>query len=840
MINNELEPIGNQRHHVIVVQKDLELNKRIQKELKNAGFSVSGVSSGVETIEQVEEKKDCLLVLDYFLTDMNGKELIEILASNQSAVPFILMKENTNVRNAGSMMAAGASGWIMKDENLLDLIPQKVKTVLKQVELTNNLSHSLKELVQQEKLFKQLTNLLPEAIFLLDEATILYSNNEGAKLLGSEESGLLTGKNIFDFVHVKRPQDFKNMMLVSGSNSLENTYFMRESFYRSDGKTLDVEVKAAPVFFKGQQAALAIIRDTTDYSVRGVSLKEKPNRNKLLSSSVENMSASIVITSAEHGHPIIYANPHFYEVTGYTPAEVLGLNCRLLQGEETDPATVRKIREAILNGKPITAEILNYRKNGASFWNELQLTPLFDTEGRVEHYIGLQRDVTDRREAEKQIEKMAYYDTLTALPNRRLFHLRLNESLKDRAQDGKHLAVMMIDLDRFKIINDSLGHNAGDIILKEVTSRLKQKIDMSSTLARLGGDEFILLLPLATSTEEVAAICRNLQNSMLLPFHVEGQMFNLSISIGVSLFPEDGTSSNTLIKNADIAMYRSKEQGRNMFQWFASSMNEKVLEKMVIEEAMRKCLTNNEFLLHYQAKMNLKTGKIDGAEALIRMPDGENGLISPSTFIPLAEETGLVVPIGEWVLQTACNQNKAWQEQGYPPMIMSVNLSARQFQQVNLVDQVKRALHVSGLEAEWLELELTESGIMRDITETFEKLQQLKALGIHISIDDFGTGFCSLSYLKNFPVDFLKIDQSFLTNVHEDKVNASIARSIISLGQSLGMKVIAEGVETEEQLIFLKEETCDSAQGYFIHKPCTASSFTQMLTACESADLSQR
>ncbi|WP_390217814.1 EAL domain-containing protein [Halobacillus seohaensis] len=818
-------------NHVIVAEDDLGLNKLIQKNLRDTGYTVKGTTSGLETIEYTEQYQDCILVLDYSLADMKGNELIETLMSKQIDIPFIMMTANTDLQVVLEMMKLGAFDYIIKDSNLLELLPRTVNKVVDQLETRSKLTASLEEVKEGEKQYRELIELSPDAILVFHDTNILYSNHQGAVLFG-ETTEKLTGRSMLDFIDLRYKEDFKGLLEKMENDNMETeSSFIQESFHRQDEQVRDIEVKATPISFNGQSATLAIIRDVTERRLTEESLQQSLQEIELLSSAVEKLTIGMVITDPnQKDNPIVYANSHFYELTGYSSEELIGQNCRMLQGEGTDPLSVRDIREAITNSEPISTEILNYRKDGSPFWNELQLTPIYNSSGDLMHYIGLQKDISDRKRAEEEIETMAYYDSLTELPNRRLFLDRLNQALNERIRDGQGLAVIMIDLDRFKIVNDSLGHYAGDIILQDLASRLNHHIRKSDTLARLGGDEFILLIPSITSTGDVNTICRHLQDAMFHPFHVEERIFDLSLSIGISTFPEGGANSNTLIKNADIAMYSSKEQGRNRYQWFTSSMDDMVIEKVNIETSIRKCLANDEFILHYQPKINLETGATYGVEALIRMPSYENGLIPPSSFIPLAEETGLIVSIGKWVLDTACKQNKAWQDKGFAPLRISVNISARQFLQEDIVEQVRQTLNDSGLEPKWLELELTESIIMRDLEDTAEKLQQLKKMGITISIDDFGTGFSSLSYLKNSPVDILKIDQSFLKCIDEnDDTNEAIVRAIISLGQSLQMNVIAEGVETEGQLRFLKAEQCNSAQGYLFGVPCDAQAFGEFL-----------
>jgi diguanylate cyclase (GGDEF)-like protein len=446
-------------------------------------------------------------------------------------------------------------------------------------------------------------------------------------------------------------------------------------------------------------------------------------------------------------------------------------------------------------------------------------------------YRELEREIIERRRA----EEAAYYDTLTGLPNRTLFQERLPHALALAERSGQMLAVMLLDLDRFKTINETLGHAEGDRLLREVAERLTGCVRRSDTVARFAGDEFALLLMQITHTDDVARIARRTEDAVevaqnvlrvLEPPFVSGQHeLYLTASIGIGLYPNDGEDSQTLWKNANSALYRAKEQGGHNYQFYTADMNAKALQRLTLENSLRHALERDEFVLHYQPQVDIDSGQIVGAEALVRWQHPELGLVSPSEFIPLAEDMGLIIPLGEWVLRTACAQNKEWQEAGLPLMRLSVNLSARQFQQPKLAEMIARALSETGLEPEQLELELTESALMGNAETAIETLRQIKATGVRLAIDDFGTGYSSLSYLKRLPIDVLKIDRSFVCESTTAPDDAAIVMAIIGLAHNLKLKVIAEGVETEEQLAFLRLLRCDEIQGDLCSRPLAAADF---------------
>jgi len=431
----------------------------------------------------------------------------------------------------------------------------------------------------------------------------------------------------------------------------------------------------------------------------------------------------------------------------------------------------------------------------------------------------------------QRVEKihLAYHDILTNLPNRALFYDQLSSGIAQAKDKGKMSAVLFLDLDRFKLVNDTLGHAVGDKLLQAVSQRLRECIRSVDMVARLGGDEFTIILPQIKGEEDVIEICHKIKEILRPSFSLEGQDVYITTSIGISLYPGDGADPEILLKNADTALYRAKEKGRNNYQFYIPAMNAKAFHLLTMESKLRQGLEREEFILYYQPLIDLKTKGVVGMEALVRWQHSQMGLVSPLEFIPLAEECGLIIPLGEWVLRTACQQNKAWQEEGLPPLKVAVNLSARQFQQDNLVELVLKILEETGLDPQWLELEITENVAMLDIDFTIKVLMSLREKGVQIAIDDFGTGYSSLGYLKNFPISTLKIDQSFIGSLAEGNSDGAITTAMITLAHNLNLKVTAEGVETEEQLSFLQEQQCDSLQGYLFSKPLPPKLFEQLL-----------
>jgi len=461
------------------------------------------------------------------------------------------------------------------------------------------------------------------------------------------------------------------------------------------------------------------------------------------------------------------------------------------------------------------------------------------------HMVGTIQDITERTNAEEQIHNLAYYDLVTGLPNRAHLYDMISLSLRRGAQNSSKFALLFLDLDHFKQVNDTLGHNAGDLLLRQVSSRLKEAVRKTDgvsrteelpkskapteAIARLGGDEFVVLIDQVERVEDAAYIARRICKKLAESFNLDGNEVRITTTIGISLFPEDGDDADKLLKHADVAMYHAKEQGRNGYQFYSQSIHQLALERFALERDLRKALETDGFHIEYQPKIALKNSELTGLEALVRWKHPERGSVSPAEFIPLAEETGLIVPIGEWVLETACEQMVKWMEAGIPPFIMAVNCSSIQLVRTDMASVIKTVLENTGLNPAYLEIELTESLLLENVEEGINILQALKDLGLHVSIDDFGTGFSSLSYLKRLPVDKLKIDQSFIKDLTTDTGDAAIVTSMITLAHNLDLTVIAEGVENTEQLGFLRAERCDEVQGYLVSKPMPADSFSDWI-----------
>ena len=522
------------------------------------------------------------------------------------------------------------------------------------------------------------------------------------------------------------------------------------------------------------------------------------------------------------------AEMHKYESPEQFLAEVSNLVRQLF----VHPSRMNDLRQILTkDGIVRGAEVEVYRSDRTKKWVLMNLRAACDATGNIVLHEGTVEDITDRKAAEERVQYLAYYDALTGLSNRTLLRDRLSKALASARRQEERVALLFLDLDRFKDINDSLGHSVGDLLLQEVAQRLKKWAREQDTVARLSGDEFLIVLTTVKDISDAAVAAERLMDAMTPEFRVQGHSLGITCSLGISIFPEHGADAETLIKNADAAMYCAKDCGRNNYRFFTEEMNARVMERLTLERSLRLALEKNELFLVYQPQMDIGTGRTIGLEALLRWQHPELGLVSPDKFIRIAENSGLIVPIGEWVLRTACSQARQWQDEGLLAVPVAVNVSAVQFRQEGFRELIGKVLEETSLASRYLELELTESLLLSNAHVTFSVLQELRAMGLKLAIDDFGTGYSSLSYLKQFPVSKLKIDRSFVRDVAVNPDDAAITTAIIGMAKSLSLKVIAEGVENEAQMSFLRLHQCDEIQGYYFSKPLAADKVVDKLRA---------
>jgi diguanylate cyclase (GGDEF)-like protein/PAS domain S-box-containing protein len=540
-----------------------------------------------------------------------------------------------------------------------------------------------------------------------------------------------------------------------------------------------------------------------------------------------------------------YVSPSVKTLRGYEPEEVMKqtlYDSFAVSSRDTAIRALYGIMALEKSGKDLidrTLQLEVERKDGTTVWTETKFSFVGDKNKKTVGILGVSRDITERKHAEERIQYLATHDVLTGLPNRMMFSQLLNQAIESSRRHERQFAILFIDLDRFKIINDTMGHDAGDELLTEMAKRFRQSLravdvvgrpqERNDVVGRLGGDEFIILIEEITDLSQVKVVAQRVLSTAMKPMIILGEECRVTASIGISIYPRDGEDELTLLKKADMAMYFAKEEGKNNVQFYSQNTQSQAFERLSIETNLRKALERNELYLEYQAKMDLKTGAITGVEALLRWKNSILGSVTPTQFIPVAEETGLIVPIGRWVMKTACAQNVAWQSQGLPPVRVAVNLSLRQLMDDKLLEDIKAALDDSGMPSNLLELEITESMVMYKPDHLIEVLTKIKNMGVRLALDDFGTGYSSLAQIKQFPIDTLKVDRSFIRNLSQNSEDKAIIEAIIAMGKTLSLNVVAEGVETMSQDEFLREHVCDEMQGFYFSKPVAPEQFADLL-----------
>ncbi len=680
----------------------------------------------------------------------------------------------------------------------------------------------------ERALLMAIVNRLPELVYAKDtDGRFVMANDATARDNGLERSADLIGKTDFDLFPPDVAQgffDIEQRIIASGDSMID----MEEERVDELGAAKCMLTTKMPMR-DDHGKIVGLIGVARDITERKRAEQDWKAERALYRAMIDQVPDYLFVKDTNSRFVIV--NRAVAADLGLQPDDLMRKTDFDLHRRELASKFFADEQKVVSSGEPLL-DIEEYVVDaaGKKQWLSTSKVPLRNDRNEVIGIVGVARNISDRKHAEDQIRFMALHDVLTGLPNRSLLMDRLEQALLQAKRNNTQATVIFIDLDNFKLVNDSLGHNAGDTLLKVVAERMVGCVRATDTVARLGGDEFVILLSDQAASAAVSTeIFDSLRAAIARPVTIEGQQFHVTCSIGVANFPEDGADPETLLLNADVAMYQAKENGRDSLQFYTSEMNEAAFERRLLQEGLREAIARQEFELVYQPQVDLRSGAIFAVEALVRWKHPKLGTILPTKFIPLAEESGLIVPLGDWVLREACRQNKAWQDAGMAPISVCVNVSARQFREKNWVKRVAETLQETGLEPQYLELELTESMLMHDVPEAIAAMRGLGTLGVHFSIDDFGTGYSSLSALKSFPVGRLKIDQSFVRNLTGDANDRKIARAIISLGQKLNMKVIAEGVETDEQMAFLRESECDEIQGYHFSKPVGSEAVAVML-----------
>ena len=689
----------------------------------------------------------------------------------------------------------------------------------KQIEI--NLSDS-------EQRYRELYESNPMPMYIYDQQTLRFlSVNKAAESAYGYSRDEFLRMTLAD---IRRPEDALRMQLAVERARLAPASYLRSGEWlhlRRDGTTFWVDISGHAFDYQGRPARIIMAQDISDR-------RQAEDRLRLIASVFDASQEGICITDA-HGR-YISVNPAFTRITGYTLDELIGRTPGVHHSGKHDKHFYDAMWDQLREEGRWQGEIWNRRKTGELYPEWLTISAIKDQQGLVRQFLGICTETSARKAAEERIQHLANYDILTDLPNRALLDDRATIALAAAGHHHAHVVVMQLNLDHFRSINESLGHEADDQVLIEMARRLVSALKPEDTVSRLGGDDFIILLPNA-SARDITPIALRLMSSLAEPMAMGEHEIRLTGSIGIAQFPEDGSTLNQLIQGAESALQQAKREGRNTFRFFSRELQDTMRETLAIERDLRFAVERDQLVLHYQPQVNIATGRIVGVEALVRWQHPERGLVSPARFIPIAEESGVIREIGEWVLHTALQQNARWLADGLPVVPVAVNLSVVQFRHPGLRDTIQDAIERSGLPAHLVELELTESVAMEDSNFTVSTIASLKTLGVQLSVDDFGTGYSSLSYLKRFEVDKLKIDQSFVRGLHHDPQDEAIVTAVISLARSLQLTTIAEGVETDEQLAFLRQAGCDEVQGYLFSRPVPAEAFGAMLR--DSAEVSQ-
>ncbi|AZT82295.1 EAL domain-containing protein [Marinobacter sp. NP-4(2019)] len=786
-------------------EDDYLITKDLLQDIAPVRTNLDWYSTASTGLEALKTRTYAAALVDLRLGPDSGLDLIRDAKRSGITTPVILLTGQGDEELDVRAVELGATDYLVK--GMLD-----GHTLIRSIRYAIDRAIATESLANSEAHYRLLFENNPAPMCLMHPDTEqLHSMNRAARDLYQYDNDSVCSLSLDDLRTSHNQTDSlssEDILLTKGARL--------ESHQSNSGNRILVEIISRDIEINHQPLQLLMLTDITEQV-------ESSRQLRLLKRSIESTTNGIVIANANAVDlPIIYVNPAFEHITGYSKEESLGQNCRFLQGTTADPfndGALNEIREGLKKQSPVKVVLRNYRKDGIPFWNDLYLAPIPDNKGQVTHFIGVLNDISDRKSAEHQLAYNISHDVLTGLPNRALLEDRLTQACQFASRYGRKVAVLFVDLDGFKLINDSLGHRLGDKVLTEVGKRLAQMVRSGDTVARISGDEFIILLPDLAHTNDVLQVVEKLIRELSVPYRVNDHTLHLTASIGITTDDGDICTPMELLQQADMAMYRAKQLGKNTYQWYSTNLNAEANYRVRLRNQLQDAIDNDNLTLFYQPIIDARTGHPRSLEALVRWDHPELGLVSPADFVPLAEETGQIMGLGTRVLEQACRDTVHLHSKGFRHCSVAVNVSPVQLRKTGFTDIVKQALKASGLPPESLELEIVESAVLFDTDQVISTLRTICDLGVKVAIDDFGTGFSSLSYIKLLPASKIKIDRSFIKNVIKNRSDAAITQGVISMAHHLGLEVVAEGVETEAHAAFLRKHQCDLLQGFAYSKP---------------------